>query len=283
MFFVGTSNAITFNDEEIKPNSEEYKLIKEYRETNCAFVNKNTNYKIQTRCFEISKTLFELTQNKAFLVSLAYHYVHGFGVAKDVSKGLKFYEEIANSDSKGALEAQDHLGVCYGAEDSPVKDEVKEKYWVKKAALNGSAFSQYHYARLLKNQGKTKESVYWYKKSASNGYLLAKYKLANFFRNGYPVAINRRQAYKLLNDAAKQDYALAFQELSFFYKEDGNKEQSNYWYCKFINSDLFKRVQSGIDPDDALNQVYFEQKKKEYILEVQKEMEQIERANKNDS
>ena len=280
IFFIGTSNAITFNDEEIKPNTKEYKLIREYREITCAFVNKNTDYKIQTRCFEIAKTLFELTQNKVFLASLAYHYLDGFGVAKDVNKGLKFYEEVANSDSKGALEAQDDLGICYGAEDSPVKDEVKEEYWVKKAALNGSALSQYHYARLLKNQGKVKESVYWYKKSASNGHLLAKYKLANLFREGYLVEIDRKEAYRLLHEAASQDYVPAFRELSFFYKEDGNKEQSNYWYCKFINSDVFKKVESGMDPDDAINQVYFEQKKKEYILEVQKEMEQIETTNK---
>ncbi len=271
------------NDQETNKTSEEYQLIKEYRETLCAFIDKNTDYKIQTRCFDITKKLFKLSGNKIFLGSLACHYVNGFGVAKDLNKGLKFYEEVANSDSKIALEAQYNLGIWYIAEDSPVKDDVKGEYWVKKAALNGSALSQYDYANLLKNQGKVKESVYWYKKSSSNGYLLAKYKLANLFRKGCPVAINRKQAYKLLNDAAKQDYALAFQELSLFYKEDGNKEQSNYWWCKFINSDFFKKVQLGIDPDDAINQIYFEQKKEKYILEVQKEIEQTERINKTSS
>jgi len=37
-----------------------------------------------------------------------------------------------------------------------------------------------------------------------------------------------------------------------------------------------------MDPVLALNQVYFEQKKKKYI-EAQKELQETERANKNDS
>ena len=172
------------------------------------------------------------------------------------------------------------LGIYYGSEDSQVKDEAKEEYWYKKAAYNGSVLSQYHYARLLKNKGIIKEAMYWYKKAAYNGNLDAKCKISNLLRKGFQVEINRTEAYKLLHEAAKQNFAPAFQELSFYYKEDGNNEKSNYWYCKFINSDVFKKIVSGMDPADALNQVYFEQKKKEYILEVQKEMEQIETTNK---
>ena len=275
IFFISSSNAIAYNDdeEEINQNSEEYKLIKEYRKITCAFIDKNTDYKIQKRCFDIARKVFELTENKTFLAILADHYFKGFGVTKDINKGLKFYEEVANSDFNLARSAQDMLGIYYGAEDSPVKDEFKEEYWLKKAALNGSAFSQYYYAKLLKNQGKVKESVHWYKKAAYNGNLDAKYKLVNLLREGYPVGIDRKEAYKLLHEAAEQDFAPAFQELSFYYKEDGNNEQSNYWCRKFINSDVFKKIKSGTDPDDALNQVYFEQKKKEYVKEVQKEME----------
>lgn len=277
MFFISTSNAITSaGDEKINQNSEEYQLIKEYRETTCAFIDKNTDHKTQVRCFDIAKKLFELTEDKTFLAILADHYLKGFGVAKNMYKGLKFYEEVANSDSNVALEAQGILGIYYGAEDSQVKDEVKEEYWFKKAALNGSDFSQYHYARLLKDQGKIKEAIYWYKKAAYNGNLDAKYRLAYLLREGYPVEMDRKEAYKLLHEAAEQDFVPAFQELSFYYKEDGNKEKSNYWCCKLVNSDVFKKARSGMNPDLAMDQVYLEKKKKEYIKEVKKEMGKID-------
>ncbi len=280
VFFISNSNAITFtNDKEIDPNTKEYKLIREYRKTTCAFIDKNTDYKIQKRCFEMTKKLFKLTENKTFLTILARQYVHGIGVAKDFNKGLKLYEEVARSDFKDAVEAQDFLGVYYGAADNPVKDKLKEEYWLKKAAFNGSDFSQYHYAGLLKNQGKAKEALYWLKKAAYNGNLEAKCTLAILVRTGGQAEINRTEAYKLLHEAAEQDFAPAFQELSFYYKEDDNKERSNYWHHKFINSDVFKKIASGMDPLLAINQVYFEQKKKKYI-EAQKEMEQIEKTNK---
>ncbi len=136
IFFISIYNSITYADEEICLNSEEYQLIKEYREITCAFTDKNTDYKIQKRCFEMTKKLFKLTENKTFLTILARQYVHGIGVAKDFNKGLKLYEEVASSDFKDAVEAQDFLGVYYGAADNPVKDELKEEYWLKKAAFN---------------------------------------------------------------------------------------------------------------------------------------------------
>jgi hypothetical protein len=83
-----------------------------------------------------------------------------------------------------------------------------------------------------------------------------------------------------LNDLKNKDKSDINELLSA--TQDGNKEKTNYWYYKFINSDIFKQVASGMDPVLALNQVYFEQKKKKYI-EAQKELQETERANKNDS
>jgi len=158
-----------------------------------------------------------------------------------------------------------------------VLDKVKEEYWVKIAAENGSSLSQYTYASLFKDRGKINDAVYWYKKAAANGSIMAKYKLASLFRKGYSMQINRKKAYELLHEAAGQDFALAFHELSFFYDEDGDNEKTQFWHAKFVNSDFFKKVQSGMHPDDALVEVFNEQKKKEYIAEVQKEMEEIEK------
>ncbi len=107
IFFISGHNAIVFaDDEEIKPNTKEYQLIKEYREIICAFIDEDTDYKIQTRCFKITKKLFELTESKLFLAVLANHYFEGLGVAKNINKGLKFYEEVANSDFHLAIDAQ---------------------------------------------------------------------------------------------------------------------------------------------------------------------------------
>ncbi len=275
IFILTTTNANAVYESLVDQINLEYKSIKKYRETVCAFIDNNHDTKIQKQCFSIAKKIVDLTGDKLFVAILADHYFRGIGVDKDIKKGVKFYEEVANSTSKVALEVQDILGAYYGAEDSPIKNLVKEEYWLKKAAFNGSVFSQYYYARLLKNQGKVKESVYWYKKSANRGGLLAKYKLANLFREGYAVAIDRKEAYKLLHEAASQDYAPSFRELGFFYEEDGNKQKANYWYCKFTNSDVFLNIQSGMEPEDALIKAYYDQKKKKYIIDIQKERKAI--------
>ncbi len=280
---INSLNAKMPSLEEIE-NKEEYKLIIDYRKNTCPFIDENTNYKTQNYCFHIVNRLYELTDNEIFLYSIAEHYFKGYGVIQNLKKGLELMEKLANSDHEDAIQAQSTLGIYYGAdyrEDDPrfaVKDSIKEEYWTKKAAENGDPLSQYFYARiLLKSKGQFNDAIHWYKKAAENGSLEAKDKLGVLFSEGYPVGLSRDHIYKLLHEAAEQNYQPVFQELYFLYTEDGDCEKAKFWYNKFINSDFFKKVQAGVDPDTAIIEIFMEQEKKKYIEEVKKEIEEIEK------
>ena len=265
--------------EEIEAN-EEYRLKMDYQKKTCIFVDENTDYATKNYCFHILNRLYELTENKGYLYHIAKHYYHGYGVIQNLKKGLEFMEKLANSDHEYAIQAQSTLGIYYGTDDSPktVKDLIKAEYWTKKAAENGDPFSQYRYARiLLKNKGQFNDAIHWYKKAAENGSVEAKDKLGVLFSEGYPVGLSRDQIYKLLHEAAEQNYQPVFQELYFLYREDGDCKKAKFWYNKFINSDFFKKVQAGIDPDTAIIEIFMEQEKKKYIEEVKKEIEEIEK------
>ena len=262
---------------------EEYKLIIDYRKKTCPYIDESTDFATKNQCFHIVNRLYKLTKDKRFLYDIADHYFDGYGVTQNLKRGLKLMEELANLDHKDSIYAQSTLGIYYGADydsgdiRSSVKDPVKGEYWTKKAADNGDTLSQYRYARiLLKNKEKFNDAIHWYKKAADNGSLEAKDKLGILFNEGYPVQLSRDQIYKLLHEAAEKNYEPVFQELYFLYTEDGNCEKAKFWYDKFINSDFFKKVQAGVDPDNAIIEIFKEQKKKAYIEEVNKEMEEIE-------
>jgi TPR repeat protein len=211
--------------------------------------------------------LFKIPGNKKNLWFLADHYLEGIGVKQDVVKGLKLFEEIANSGCDVAVDAQYTLGIYYGAEDSSVRNLHKAEYWLKKASINGELDAQCDYAILLENQGKKEESLYWYKNAAKNNNLGAKYWLANFVRKGDDVGISREEAYKMLHSIAEQNFAPAFKELFMMYWQDGNKEKAKYWYCKFIHTDFFKNLHEGMEPNKAINKEILDSIKKQREIE----------------
>ena len=267
--------------EEIASN-EEYRLIIDYRKMACPFIDENTNFATKNHCFHIVNKLYELTGDKGFLYDIGEHYFKGHGVTQNLKRGLKLMEELANLDHKDSIYAQATLGIYYDSDydagdiRSSIKDPIKGEYWTKKAAENGDPFSQYRYARiLLENKGQLNDAMHWYKKAAENGSLEAKDKLGILFNEGYDVQLSRKEVYKLLHEAAEQNYEPVFQELYFLYSEDGNCEKARFWYNKFINSDFFKKVQAGMDADEAIIEIFKEQKKKAYMEEVKKEMEEI--------
>ena len=265
--------------EEIESN-EENRLIMDYRKKTCPFIDEDTDFATKNQCFHIVNRLYELSKDKGFLYDIAEHYFKGYGVTQNLKKGLKFMEELANLDHKDSIYAQATLGIYYGADDTPkaVKDLIKGEYWTKKAAENGDALSQYRYAMiLLKNKGKFNDAIHWYKKAADNGSVRAKTKLGVLFNEGCSVQLSRDEICKLLLEAIEQNHEPAFQELYLLYYNEGNYKEARFWYDKFINSDYFKKVQAGMDPDDAIIEVFKEQKKKAYIEEVNKEMEEIEK------
>ena len=259
----------------------ECKLVKEYHNNECAIIREYDNIEIQKKCFGLAEQLAQISDNKEFLFGLADHYVNGIGVTKDLEKGLRLYEEIANLQLPISVTAQSQLGIYYVAEDSSVRDLNKAEYWLKKAPINNDPVAQCDYAMLLKIQNKHKESWHWYKKAAANDSPRAKYKLANLVIKGYKIGITRKEAYKLLLSAVDQGYTPAFYSLAIMYKEDGNKKNADYWACKFMNTELYKNLRLGLDPEEAWNKAKFSEKKEKYLAEVRKEKEENAQINKN--
>jgi hypothetical protein len=242
-------------------------LMEKYYDIKCDFLDKNSDLFMQKKCCAIAKQLFKIPGNKKHLWFLASHYLKGIGIKKDIVKGLKLFEEIADSDCDVAVDAQYMLGIYYGAEDSSVRNLNKAEYWLKKASINGELDAQCDYAILLENQGKKEESLYWYKNAAKKDNLRAKYWLAHFVRKGENVGISRKKAYKMLHSIAEKNFEPAFQELSMMYWQDGNNEKAKYWYCKFIHTEFFKNIQEGVDPNKAFTKAVVDDIKKQYGIE----------------
>jgi TPR repeat protein len=242
-------------------------LLNEYHNLKCALIDKDDDLKIQKKCFNIAKRLFNVSRNKKYLFFMADCYSEGIGVKKDINKGLKLYEQVASSDCELANEAQGMLGTYYMSTNSSIRDLEKAKHWFEKASINNVPDAQCNYASLLKSQGKDQESLYWYKKAAENNSLIAKYRLAELVRKGCKIGITRKEAYNLLHSAAEKNFALAFQELAIMYWQDGNNKKAKHWYCKFINTDFFKNVQEGMDPNKALTKDMLDDIKKQYGIE----------------
>ena len=257
------------NETEQNKNETTLALTQEHSAIGCDFVHDDDNPEVQKRCFEIVNQLFKNSADKTYLFYLAAYYVQGIGVEKDFNKGMKIYEELANSTSDIAVRAQNALGVNFASKYSPLQNLNKAEYWLKKASVNGSSNAQIFYGLLLEEQGKNKESLYWYKKAAKNNNPGAKYKLAKLFTQGHKVGISRKEIYKLLHSAAEQDYPPAFQLLGVMYREDGYKDKANYWGCKLINSDFFKNIQSGMNHTEALNKYILASKKRKHLSEIQ--------------
>jgi len=64
IFFAASINAKSLPTKEQLESNEEYRLIKEHKMIPCVFIDKNTDYALQNKCFHISKRLFEITKNK---------------------------------------------------------------------------------------------------------------------------------------------------------------------------------------------------------------------------
>jgi TPR repeat protein len=240
---------------------------KYYFDKKCDLVNEYSDYGMQEECFKIAEELLKISDNKKYVWIIAQHYLKGIGIKKDIVKGLKFYEEVANSDYNVANDAQYILAIYYGADDN-IKNLEKSEYWLKKAAINNNPDAQCDYATLLWEQSNHKEALGWYKEAIKNNNPKAKSWLAALFSEGHDVGITRQEAYQLLHSAANQNYPLAFYNLGIMYKEDGDKEKSNYWYCRLVQTDFFKDVAMGMDKNDAINKAIFIERHKQLQKEL---------------
>jgi TPR repeat protein len=281
VFYITLVVVIAVTVSKFIPQSEESQqkkgqaLVDSYRNNKCMIIDENTNYITQKKCFRIRTQMYELTGSMDALAAMARYHLHGYGVKKDFAKGLQLMEKVANSGYERAVLAQAALGIYYGAEDSPVKNPAKEEYWVKKAADNGNADSQYRYARILRERGEFNEAIIWYKKAAHNGSLFAKDKLGELFNKGYSVQMNRKQIYQLLHEAAEANHEPAFQELYLLYAADGDCEKARFWHSKLTNSTFFKKMETGMyTEEEAIAKMHKAQIKQKFMEELRAEREE---------
>ena len=109
---------------------------------------------------------------------LAFCYLKGDGVEKDVEKAVYWWQKAADA---GDSDAQYRLAFCYLKGDGVEKDVEKAVYWWQKAADAGNSAAQYRLAFCyLKGDGVEKDvekAVYWCQKAADAGNSGAEYML----------------------------------------------------------------------------------------------------------
>lgn len=132
-------------------------------------------------------------------------YYDGIGVARDGTKGMKWF---AKSAEQGNSHAQYNLGVCYVKESEVAKDEKEAVKWFIKSAEQGDAMAQSALGTCYANgtgvNQDDKEGFKWYAKSADQGNPKGQYGLGCCYYNGNGVAEDVKEAIKWFVRSAEQ-------------------------------------------------------------------------------
>ena len=111
--------------------------------------------------------------------SIAWLFQSGLGVAKDISKALRYYRLAAEQDH---ATAQNNLGVMYEQGLGVEKNLSTAREWYRKSAEQGYRFAEFNYANFLYNGlGGEKDpqlALKWYRKAADQDVAEAKKKLS---------------------------------------------------------------------------------------------------------
>ena len=104
------------------------------------------------------------------LANLAYMYINGFGIKKNVTIAIDYYKNAAN---KGSIPAQISLGRVYSTGKDLTPNYEEAFYWFSKASSQHNALAQFYLAQMYeygtgveKNPQKAFEL---YKESANSG------------------------------------------------------------------------------------------------------------------
>ena len=154
-------------------------------------------------------------------------YIEGTGVVADTTKATPLLLDAANNND---VLAQFYLANVY-LYYTPKKNAKKAVYWLKKAATKGNVDAQYNLAICYENGVGTKkdytQAAKWYNKAVAQGHTDAKYNLAICFLEGTGVEKNFDTAEELLIDAANEGSTDAKNLLDILYQEedDGVSEE----------------------------------------------------------
>lgn len=180
-------------------------------------------------------------QNKEALYYQAELFINGYGVAKDLPKGIQLME---SSGERGYLPAQMFLGKFYLQKN---KDAEKAFYWFKKAANQGDVDAQmftaaaYLYGVGVKANANMAKS--YYIMASKNGNPVAQYTLAvNFLDSRY--RINKKMGLIWLTKSAEQNNPKAEYELGRMYLMgdyvNKDKDTAMQWLTKAADQGYVK-------------------------------------------
>ncbi len=209
-------------------------------------------------------------------------YLQGYGVNKDVDKGLglilqaakqnyvpaqlylaRYYLSANNNFNDaftwfqkaadlGNVEAQTFCATSYLYGYGITKNVEKARKYIIKAAQNGDPLAQYELAKIFLSSKSSKNQALgwlWLGKSAANGNQNGQYFLGVSQLSGINITKNIPQAIKWLKESAVQGNAKARFALAIYYltSNDGidNLQLSMYWFNKnaqALNDNAFTQI-----------------------------------------
>ena len=164
------------------------------------------------------------------LANLAYMYINGFGIKKNVTIAIDYYKNAAN---KGSIPAQISLGRVYSTGKDLTPDYEEAFYWFSKASSQHNALAQFYLAQMYeygtgveKNHQKAFEL---YKESANSGEPQSQYMLGRWYQ--YSTDPKLDLAAKWYHKAAKQNNTDAMMAIAEMYRSQNAKEMI-LWYLR---------------------------------------------------
>ena len=162
------------------------------------------------------------------LANLAYMYINGLGIKKNVSMAIDYYKNAAN---KGSIPAQISLGRVYSTGKDLTPDYEEAFYWFSKASSQHNALAQFYLAQMYeygtgveKNPQKAFEL---YEESANSGEPQSQYMLGRWYQ--YSTDPKLDLAAKWYHKAAKQNNTDAMMAIAEMYRYQNAKEMI-LWY-----------------------------------------------------
>jgi len=134
---------------------------------------------------------------------LAFKYLSGEGVPKDIQKALHWYQKGAEG---GDPDAQYNLGAMYASGEGVEANQMIASKWFQKAADQGHTMAMNNLgARYVRGLGvlpDVEKAFSWYKKAAELGEPLAMTNLGNAYRIGQGTAVDYELAVRWFRAAA---------------------------------------------------------------------------------
>ena len=204
--------------------------------------------------------------NSDGLTNLAYMYINGYGVEKNIPIAIDYYKIAAN---KGNISAQISLGRAYSTGKDLDFNYPEAFFWMNKAAEQQNPLAIYYLAQMYEYGNGTEKNpekaFKLYTKSAELGNSQAQYTLGRWYQ--YSTKPNLDLAAKWYHKAAKQNNSNAMIAIAEMYRKQNTKEMI-LWFQRAAelgnkqgNKQLMQIFLNGTNETSAKPNLAFEQAK----------------------